>query len=239
METSLHVAAAGQLKLRQQLTVVANNIANVNTAGFRAEIVDFKNIISRSSQEDVHFPVVSKLYPSLEQGSLERTDNPLDIALSGEGWFSISTPAGNAYTRDGRLTINSFGGLQTLEGYQILDAGGAPIQLDPKAEAPEILQDGRIVSKGQQLGNIGVFQLPAEALTSRYSNSAFLSSVAGIPTPIGNDVTINQGFIEQSNVSAVSELANLITITMAYENVSSIVGKVDDALNTAVRELSP
>lgn len=237
MEMSLHVAAAGQKNLQEQLRIVAHNIANANTAGFKAEIVDFKSLISRAPDEDVHFPQVAKLYPSVEQGGLIRTDNPLDIALSGDGWFAIATPAGTAYTRDGRMMINGFGELRSIEGYPVLDAGGAPIQINPSAGAPEIQPDGRVISDGRQVGNVGVFQMPPENLTSRFSNSAFLASVPGVPVVPGDNVSINQGFIEGSNVSAVDQLANLITISKSYQSVSTLIGQVDDALSKSVREL--
>ncbi|MEM7069157.1 MAG: flagellar basal-body rod protein FlgF [Pseudomonadota bacterium] len=238
MESSIPIAAAGQQNLQKQLIVIANNMANANTVGFKAEVVDFKHLISRSASEDVHFPNVAKLYPSMQQGGLEQTDNPLDIALTGEGWFAIATPAGTAYTRDGRFTMSEFGELRTLEGHGVLDAGGAPIQLNPNAPPPEILQDGRIFSNSRQVGNIGVFLSPPENFESRYSNSAFLASTPGIPTPVGGNIKIEQGFVEQSNVSALTELASLITISKNYQAVTSMISRVDQTLSKSVTDLS-
>ena len=237
MESSLYVAAAGQRNIQKQLTVVANNIANMNSAGFRAENVDFKSLISRTSQEDVHFPTVAKLYPAMEQGALQKTDNPLDVAISGEGWFAISTEAGTAYTRDGRFQINAFGELQTLQGHPVLDAGEAPIQLNANAGMPEILQDGRILSNGRLVGNLGIFQVEPENLASRLTNAAFISSVPGVAIAAGNGVSLNQGFVENSNVNPMKELGNLITITKAFDSVSSLVDRVDQTLSRSLNEL--
>ena len=237
MEMSLHVASAGQRNLQEQLSVVANNIANSTTAGYRAEIVDFKALVSRSPSEDVHFPQVAKLYPSVQQGSLDRTDNPYDIAISGDGWFAIQTPAGTAYTRDGRLTVNGFGELQSIEGFPILDSGGAPIQLNNTSSAPEIAGDGRIIIGGRTVGNIGIFEMPPENMTSRFSNSAFLASVPGVAVIPGSGVSINQGFIESSNVNPLNEMANLITISKSYSSVSTLIGHVDKALGKSVEIL--
>jgi flagellar basal-body rod protein FlgF len=238
MESALHVAVAGQQSLNKQLTVVAHNIANSGTAGFRAEIVDFKSLVSRTPDEDVHFAKMAKLYPNVQQGTLEQTENPLDVALTGEGWFAIDTPAGTAYTRDGRFVINALGELKTLEGHSVLDAGQAPIQLNANAGPPEIAQDGRITSNGQTVANLGVFQIAADDMVSRYSNSAFLSKVPAEPVVVGGDVSINQGFVEGSNVNALNEIANLIMITKTYESVSALVGKVDETLTGAVRKLA-
>ncbi len=238
MESSIYVAAAAQRNINKQLTIVANNIANMNTVGFRSENIDFKSIVSRTSQDDVHFPVVAQLYPASSQGSLLETGNPLDIALSGDGWFSIMIPTGPAYTRDGRLQISPFGELQTLEGHPVLDSGGAPIQLDPKSGPPEIHQDGRIFSNGRLVGNIGVFEVPPENLVSRYSNAAFISSVPGLPITLGTGNSITQGFVEQSNVDPIKELANLIAITKTFQNASALVDKVDETLSKSINELS-
>lgn len=237
MELSLHVATAAQKNLREQLNVVANNIANSQTVGFRAEIVDFKSLVSQSAENGVHFPDVANLQPSIMQGALSETGNPLDIAITGDGWFAIDTPAGTAYTRDGRFMMTNLGELQTLEGYQVLDAGGAPIQVENATQAPEILQDGRILSNGNLVGNIGIYQIDPENFISRFSNSAFVASVPGVPIEIGDATLLNQGYIEGSNVSAVHELTNLIAISKSYESVSNLIGKVDDALSRSVREL--
>lgn len=238
METSIHVAAAGQQNLQKQLAIVANNIANASTVGFRSEILDFESLVSRSPGDTVHYPTMAEMYPSLEQGALVGTGNPLDVALSGEGWFSVMTPTGNAFTRDGRFNVDAAGSLKTVEGFNVLDAGGAPIQIDPNAGPPIIGEDGRILSNGRVVANIGVFAVAAEALTSRHSNSAFFASIPGVPQPVGENVTIKQAFLEQSNVSPVNEMVNLISITKAYESISSLIGKADDTLGRAVRELN-
>ena len=237
MESALYVAAAAQRNIQKQLTVVANNIANMNTAGYRAENVDFKSIVSRVPQEDVHFPTVAKLFPSTEQGTHDLTGNPLDVAIAGKGWFAIATDAGTVYTRDGRFQVSAFGELQTLEGFPVLDAGEAPIQLDTGAGAPEIRLDGRILSNGRLVGNVGVFDVPADAMVSRYTNSGFVASVPGVPIATGTEVTLNQGSIERSNVNPVLELGNLIAISKSFDSASSLIDRVDQTLMRTIREL--
>ena len=237
MEGSLYVSVAGQRHLERQLEVIAHNMANVNTAGYRAEMVDFKSLVSKTPEDNVYYPQIAKLYPALEQGPHIRTDSPLDVAIDGDAWFAINTPEGTALTRDGRFSISQFGELLSTEGYPVLDAGGAPIQLDPNGPAPEVTGDGRILSDGRQVGNIGVFVSPVENFKARYTNSAFLTEVEPIPVAAGNDVKLNQGFIEGSNVNAMNELAHLMTISRTFESVTSLIGKVDDTLARSVREL--
>lgn len=237
MESSLYVSAAAQRNMKKQLTVIANNIANVNTAGFRTESVDFKSLVSRTPNEDVHFPTVAKMYTSTQQGALEQTDNPLDVAITGSGWFAINTPAGTAYTRDGRFQITALGELQTLEGNAVLDAGSGPIQLDPQGGPPDFSPDGRILINGRIVGNIGLFEVPQETMVGRYSNSAIFTDTPGIPVVAGSGNSISQGFIENSNVNPMKELASLIAITKTYTNASNLIERADRTLSKAVNEL--
>ena len=237
MESSLYVAAAAQRNMYKQLTVVANNIANMNTAGYRTENVDFKSIVSRTPKEDVHFPTIAKMYTSTQQGALQETGNPLDIAISGTGWLSINTPSGTAYTRDGRFQITAFGELQTLEGNAVLDAGGGPIQLDPRSGPPVISPDGRILSNGRVVGNIGIFEVPNETMIGRYSNSAIFTDRPGIPVAPGSNNSISQGFIENSNVNPLQELASLIAIQQTFTSATKLIDKADNTLSRSVNEL--
>ena len=97
-------------------------------------------------------------YISRRTGAIVKTDNPLDVAVQGDAWLAIKTPAGVVYTRDGRMTIQESGELTTLNGYSVLDAGGAPILLDPSAGLPEISRDGMISQKGNQVGALGLYR---------------------------------------------------------------------------------
>ena len=238
MDTSIYVASAAQRTLQRQLVTIANNIANSNTVGFRAESVEFHSLVSRSGPDPVHYPTMGKIHPSLQNGELKNTGNPLDIALSGDGWFAIATPAGTAFTRDGRLEINAFGELQTLEGNAILDSSEAPIIIPTGDGMPTIHNDGRIIINENVVGNIGVFSVPKNSLSQRYSNSSFLSAAQGIPVSIGTTTSIQQGYVESSNVNPLRELVNLISVSRSFESSTSIVEKADSAISKSINELA-
>ncbi len=238
MDASLYVATAGQRVLKKQLAIVANNIANSNTVGFRAESVEFRSLVSSKASQSTSFPAIGGLQPSLDQGAVTETGNPLDIALSGKGWFGISTPNGVAYTRDGRMQISPFGELQSLEGFSVLDASEAPILLNTSAGPPEIQKDGRIVMNGRIVGNIGVFDIDKQNLMSRYTNSAFLATTPGVPIPIGDQTIISQGYLESSNVNPMKELTRLIAITRNFESVSAVIDRADKTISKSVNELA-
>jgi len=237
MQSSLYVSTAAQSVLQKQLITVANNIANSNTVGFRAEGVDFKSLISNTGSNPVHFPTLTKIHASTEQGTLKETENPLDIAVSGPGWLAIQTPSGVAYTKDGRMKINEFGELQSIVGYSILDAGEAPIQLDPSGGTLTITPDGRILQNKKPVANVGVFDADPQNFISRFENASFLSSVRAGPIALGGSTTISQGYLESSNVNPMRELANLITITRSFEHAAATIEKADSAISTSIREL--
>jgi len=238
MDNSINVVTAAQRALQKQMVVIANNIANSNTVGFRAESVEFNSLISRPGGEHVEYPTVSSLKPSGENGSLQSTGNPLDIAMTGNGWFQIATPSGTAYTRDGRMQINAFGELQTIEGHALLDASGAPLLIPTSSGPPKIHNDGRVEVNGNVVGNIGVFDVDEKNMSSRFGNASFFADTPGIPIGIGAKTKIQQGFLEGSNVNAMREMANLIMVSRSFESATSMAEGADRAIAKSINELA-
>jgi hypothetical protein len=130
MQNGLYVAVSAQVALQRRLETIANNIANMNTVGYRATGVSFEAEMAKAGETTLHFVSSGSDYLSQRPGGLIKTDNPLDFAIQGQGWFGIETPSGIAYTRDGRARIDESGTLRTLTGDSILDAGGAPLLVD-------------------------------------------------------------------------------------------------------------
>jgi flagellar basal-body rod protein FlgF len=237
MQSSIYVALAAQQVMQRQLDTIANNVANMNTVGFRAESVNFDSLVSMNEADGVTFPVVGHPAPSMEQGTLERTGNSLDIALSGPGWFAIETPQGVAYTRDGRLTIDPYGEVRSVDNYPVLDASQAPIIVNPDGGELEITKDGQVRQNGQLIGNVGVFELPQNAVASRFENAAFFASAEALPIAPGNATKITQGFVENSNVDPIAQMANLITVQRYFESLNATIKDSEDALNQSVHDI--
>lgn len=237
MEASLYMATAAQRIMDRQLEVVANNIANSNTVGYRAESVRFSQLVSTITPDNLNFPTLGALYTSQEQGTTTQTGNPLDAAIVGKGFFAIQTDSGVAYTRDGRLKVSTFGELTSIEGYPVLDAGGAPILLPNPNATPEIHSDGRIEANGRVVGNIGVFDLTNDDIASRIGNSGFLAKAQPPAIAPGTGTKIQQGFLESSNVVAIRELANLIEITKSFDSAVKVIEEADSTISKSVSEL--
>ncbi len=237
MTTSTYVGLSGQIALERRLAVIANNVANAGTVGYRAEGVHFATIVSRTVPFATAFASAGGVHADLSGGGLVRTGNPLDVAVQGEGFLSIQTPAGVAYTRDGRMQILPSGDVVSLNGHAILDASGSPLTLDPAAGPPEIARDGSISQRGRVSGAIGLFQIDLSKPYSRYENAAFITSepAEAIVDFSGNGVA--QGFIEESNVNPVAEMTHLISVSRAFEMVSSGLEQRDTALRDAIQAL--
>ncbi|MER8647338.1 flagellar hook-basal body complex protein, partial [Mesorhizobium sp. M1121] len=137
MQDSLYVALSSQIALERRLDTIADNVANASTIGFRATGVKFEDVVSGSGPKSVSFASSGKTYLSGAHGAMTQTGNPFDFAVQGDAWFGIDTPAGTVMTRDGRFSMNENGELMSLEGHPVLDAGGAPIQLDPRDGPPK------------------------------------------------------------------------------------------------------
>jgi flagellar basal-body rod protein FlgF len=240
VQSGIYVGVSAQLALRQRMDTLANNMANVNTPGFRAEESKFESYLSGGTNGDTAFGIAGGTYLSRRSGPMVQTGNPLDVSASGDGWFAIKTSDRNtAYTKDGRLNLTAGGILQTVSGNPILDVGGAPIALDPADGPPAISKDGMISQNGRQVGAIGLFSIPAGAVLSRAENASVIPDLPASPVLDFSKNGIQQGFIENSNVNGVTEMINLIRIQREFENVTSALQNTESTLTDAVKALGP
>ncbi|MBK1622026.1 flagellar basal-body rod protein FlgF [Afifella marina] len=239
MPTSTYVALSAQVALDRRLTTIANNVANMNTAGFRAEEVKFDAVMTRAGTDKVAFSSPGDTYISRNPGSVSYTGNSLDVAVQGDGWLALSTPDGTVYTRDGRLQMTATGELLSTAGYPVLDPGEAGILLDPRGSEISIAGDGTISQGGNQVGAIGLFSIPETAKLSRYENSGVIPSEAAQPV---EDMTVNglrQGYVEGANVNPISEISKLIMLQRAFDSAASAVEKSESTQQEAIRSLGP
>lgn len=237
MQSSLYVSLSAQLSLQRRLDTIANNVANTSTAGFRAEEVKFESLLSRTPADPVAFASTGDTYLSRSSGELVKTDNPLDIAVQGNAWLAISTPAGTVYTRDGRMQMTETGELQSLNGHPILDVGGAPIQLDPAAGALHIARDGMITQNNRQIGAIGLFTIDDKAKLVRHENSGVIPDQAATPALDFTKTGVTQGFVERSNVNPVMEMTRLIGVSRAFDAIAAAISESETSLRDAVKTL--
>jgi len=239
LQSGIYVALSSQVALEKRLNTLADNVANVSTVGFRATEVKFEDLVSGLGDKSVSFVSTGDTYLNTKSGGIRETGNPFDFVINGDAWFGIETPAGPVMTRDGRFKMLNEGELVTLEGYPVLDAGGAPIQLNPQAGTPEAGADGALMQDGVMVAAIGLFNFQPGPNFQRYGNSGIVPF--GAPEPIVDqaNVGVAQGFIEESNVNPVLEITRLIQVQRAFEHVTSLIRDSETALDQAISTLGP
>ncbi len=237
MQSNYYVTLSAQVAMEQRLTTVANNIANMNTVGYRAGAVTFDTILSKKGATPVAYASTGEPRISRLSGGMIRTGNPLDVAVQGEAWIAVQTPAGTVYTRDGRMRMQPDGALQTLNGYPVLDAGNSPMLLDANGGTPTISQDGMISQSGRQLGAIGLFTLDPTAKLKRYDNSGVIPDKPAVPVLDFNNNGMTQGFVEGANINPVLEMAKMMMITRDFDNVSAAMSSTETSHRDAIKTL--
>lgn len=220
--------------LMREMAVVANNIANISTTGFRSEgLVFAEHIVDTDSQgPSLSMGAAIGRSISAQQGALEQTGSEFDLAIEGEGFFLIETPEGEALSRAGAFIRSDAGELVTPDGNYLLDTGGAPIFVPPQASSVAVAPDGTISADGQPLAVVGLF-MPNDPLElSRRSGTAFTVESGYQPA---ENASILQGFLEQSNVDPVAQIARMIEVQRAYELGQSFMDAEDNRIRDFLR----
>src|SRR5687768_298262 len=237
MQEGLYVALSSQIALEKRLNTIADNVANASTIGFRATGVKFEDVVSSLDDQALSFVSSGDTYISDTNGPLRETGNPFDFAIKGNAWFGIQTPGGTVMTRDGRFTLTENGELVTIEGYPVLDAGGAPIQLDPRNGPPRAGADGSLRQGDNLVGALGLYNFDPGPNFVRFGNSGIVPS--GEPEPVVDrlDAGVVQGFLEESNVNPVLEITRLIMVQRAFENGAAMIRDTESSYDEAIKTL--
>lgn len=237
MTVASYIALSGQMALERRMVTIANNMANINTVGFKSDAVRFEAVLKGQGDNQVDYVSEGDIFIDRAEGGLNPTGNELDVAITGNAWLGVQTPNGLVYTRDGRFKLDAAGGLVTLLGHPVVDAGGQRIEIDPAGGPPTIGSQGQILQAGQRTGSIGLFQLPADAVLTRSENSAVVSDQPGQPVTDFAGISVHQGFVETSNVSPVLEMTRLIMVQRAFEAAASALETAESTQGRVVREL--
>lgn len=237
MQTSLYVGVSSQMALEKRMNTLADNVANSSTVGFRATEVKFNQMIGDTRPAKVSFVSEGQEFLNTNNGGLKSTGSALDFAIKGDAWFQIETPGGAALTRDGRFTLTETGDLITLKGYPVLDAGGAPIQVNAQAGDIKVGADGAIHQNGTQVAVLGLYEGNFTNGFSRYDNSSVMPNTQPEPVVDRFDVGVMQGYVEESNVNPVQEMSQLIMVSRAFENITSMMRDSETSLGEAIKTL--
>ncbi|MDB5614593.1 MAG: flgF [Devosia sp.] len=240
IENAQLISLSRQMALQRQMDVVANNMANLNTTGFKSEQILFEEYVMPVAR-DQDFPRLDQplsyvqdwaTIHDLSGGAMVQTGSELDVGLNGDGFFAVQTPGGDRWTRAGNFQLSANGTLVDASGNPMLGEGG-PIQFGPDETGISISADGAVSSSAGQKGKLRLVEFAnVQELTREGSNLW----AGGTPVAATNTRAM-QGFIEKSNVSGVSEMAEMIRVTRAYESAAGLASKQDELRRSAIQRL--
>jgi flagellar basal-body rod protein FlgF len=250
MENALLIGLSRQTTLERQIEVIANNIANVNTTGYKADQSLFEEFLTSGAHEDnfigkdrrVSYVQDRGTYRDFSEGALQQTSNPLDVAIDGNAFLTVQTSGGERYTRDGNLQLNSQGQLVTEGGDPVLGNSG-PIIFQPTDHDINISPDGTItvVEANARIDTVrGKLRLvsftDAQSLLKQGSNLYAASNGATAQPDL--KATVKQGYIEKSNVNAVAEMGRMIEVSRTYSQIANILQQQSDLHKNAINQLA-
>jgi flagellar basal-body rod protein FlgF len=252
MENALLVGLSRQMALTHELDVIANNIANVDTTGYKSDHAMFAEyLMPRASDQNfigadrrVRFVEDRSSWIDMSQGAIQQTGNPLDVAINGSGYLVVQTPNGQQrYTRNGALSINAAGQLVTSDGDQVIGDSG-PITFQSGDHNVTISRTGIItVREGNSpadspRGNLQIVNFAQPQLLQKDGGSTFAAPAGVTPDPAPANTYVVQGAIEKSNVNGVAAMTRLIEITRSYTDIANVLQQQSDERRNALSQLS-
>jgi flagellar basal-body rod protein FlgF len=245
MENPSYIALSQQVALRRQMDVIATNIANVSTPGFKAERIMFAELLAgkapypgspSGARPGISFVNEVGMLRDVSDGGMTQTGNTLDLAINGPGYFVVETPSGPRYTRQGAFRLNQDGRIVTADGYALLDAQGRPISIRPGETRIEISNKGAVVTEGGEAGRIHIAQFENEQAMRKIG--AGLYETEQDPIAADGATEIRQGMLEGSNVTAVAEVTSMMEILRRYQSAQKIIDSEHELERRAIEKLS-
>jgi flagellar basal-body rod protein FlgF len=241
MDNTSYVALSRQNALWKALEVTANNMANLNTPGFKAEEVLIAETDTKTKSDTTPFGrQIAYVHDQgtvrdPKEGPLSKTGAPLDVAIHGEGYFTIDSPAGTRYVRAGHFRLDENGMIVTASGYPVLQKNNAPIVIAPNESQINIAADGTVSTENGQVGQLKISAFANEQQVRKAGDGTYMSSAT--PTTVARP-NLTQGMIEDSNVEAISQMTNMLTIMRNYESVQNIIDNEHSRITKAMPILS-
>jgi flagellar basal-body rod protein FlgF len=248
MSDGIYSALSGAIAQERNLTVVANNVANTNTTGFKADKAIFAEVMNKVKSSlpiapSLRYGVVSELSMDTQSGNLRQTGRPLDVALQGDAYFALDTPNGERYTRAGSFVLDRDGVLRTLAGLPVLQNTGSISRPVDKIVIPQatkeisISPDGAVSADGQELATLRLVRFDGPDSLLREGLTLFAPQNGAKPRAVERTTTVEQGFLESANVNAVTGMNELISVTRSFEALQKVIETFRDLDNRTARDV--
>jgi flagellar basal-body rod protein FlgF len=241
MDNALYVGLSRQMVLRKEMDIIANNIANLDTTGFKVESLMQKTeprepAVTLTGPRPVKFVAADGVARDFGQGVLSTTGAPLDMAIEGQGFFQVQTPNGPRFTRDGRFTTDTSGKVVNQAGYAVLDEGGGEIVIDREKGGVQIGPDGSMSQGRERVGKVGMFAFANAGVLEKGGDNLYRNTSNLQPQPAA-DAKLRQGMVEGSNVKPVLEITRMVEVSRAYEQTAKIMDSEAELSRRSVERL--
>jgi flagellar basal-body rod protein FlgF len=242
MENVLLVALSRQMALRRELDVIANNVANAQTNGYKRRTSDSREFqmpkaadetFKRGGDRRVSFVIDRGTPLDLSTGAVEPTGNPMDIAIAGDAFLVVQTPNGERYTRNGAMMVNANGQLVNSDGFPVLGEQGA-YQIANDERDLRVAPDGNVTSSNGTRGRLRLVRFPNPQVLENAGANLFTTNVQPEPAL---QARVQSGFLERSNVRPVVEISRMIEVTRQYQSIAGLIGRQDEIRRTAIQRL--
>lgn len=237
METTAYIALSRQMVLRHRMDVIAHNVANMNTTGFKAEALMLEPVIEDAGgRDDLAFVQDFATVRDLSPGPILTTHNPLDLAIDGDGYLVVETGQGVRYTRSGQLQLNALGELTTASGDRVLDDAGGSLILPSSTQSIVVGADGTVSTPDGVVGRIDVVAFADEQALERSGSGYYRTDQAPEPATAARLV---QGALETSNVQPVIEMTEMMSTSRAYQSTQRLIEAHHEAQRRAIERMLP
>ncbi|HEX2801375.1 MAG TPA: flagellar basal-body rod protein FlgF [Phenylobacterium sp.] len=241
MDNATYVGLSRQMTLRRELDIIANNIANSDTNGFKVESLITREepaapAMTLGGPRPIKFVIAGGVARNFGQGSLRRTDAPLDVAIDGQGFFKVTAQGGDRFTRDGHFRMDDNGILTTQAGDPVADDGGGQIALDPQKGQVTVAADGTVSQGVERVGKIGVYQFANLSILEKVGGNLYKNGSNQQPTA-ATDAKLRQSMLEGSNVQPITEITRMIEVSRAYEQIAQMMNSGTDLSRTSIQRL--
>lgn len=242
MENALLISLSQQMAMKRRMDVIANNLANMNTAGYKVDSLQFEEFVMPVARVDgisgssgrLSYVQDGSVFRDHSPGRLEQSDNELDVAISGDAWFVVQTPEGDRYTRNGQFQLTAEGQLVTGAGYPVLGQGGT-IQFNSTEVGIEIAKDGSISTNEGIKDSLRLVKFERNAFLKKAGASLYASDEAPQQT---TEATVTQGMVERSNVEPILEMTRMVETVRAYTQTATALEKLHSLRQGSLERLA-
>jgi flagellar basal-body rod protein FlgF len=237
MANGIYVALSGAVAQSDALDVTASNVANASTVGYQAERLTFGESLGRARAKDVAYVTPAKTVADPTAGTVTRTDNPLDMAVSGDGYFAVDTPRGVRYTRAGNFRLDGNGTLVSADGFAVRARGGGKLTIPPGSANITVSPDGTVAADGTEVGAVDVARFVPGAL-ARDGRTLYAATAApAVANPSASPPEVMSGALEQGNVNVVRGMIDLVRVSRTYEALHRMIESYKEIDERTARDL--